>query len=212
MAIIAYVKGYENFASQGLGNSTGLLMYYHFVNNYFVIALSALLWSFIYSKENSYNTWSILLTKIPYKFYLISAKSIAFIIYYVFSVVISHILLLVFCFMQKVELISQSFISSVLISLFTVLSIGFLQFILHVVFKNGLIAASLSLVWIVLLFLYTFFPKFVQYLFPLFLSTTVIDASKLQGLSIVIVSAIGSLLFIFLTVLLSSKVNLSKMD
>ncbi|MDX8047308.1 hypothetical protein SH601_15165 [Gracilibacillus sp. S3-1-1] len=212
VSLIVYKQGYDTFAAQGLANSSGLLLYYHFVNNYCVVILSAFLWFFIYSKENSYNTWSLLLTKIPYTVSIIGAKSIVFIVYYVISVIIAYGSLLIVCLMQGISVEFRTIFSSLLISLLITISIGFLQFIFHTIIRNGLIASSISIVWIILLFLYNNFPYAVQLLFPLFLSTTAIELSNLKDMFTIIFFAIGSGLFIVVTVLLSAKKQLFQTD
>ncbi|MFC4402490.1 hypothetical protein [Gracilibacillus xinjiangensis] len=212
VAVIAYIKGYENFASNGMANSSGLLLFYQFVNNYCVVALSALLWYFIFSRENTFNTWSILLTKIPSKFQILAAKSVVFTIYYLISVVICYVILLLICLTQDIEWTARSFVASFLISVFISISIGFLQFTLHILLKNGLIASSLSIVWVILLSLYSNLPEVVQSLFPLFISTYVAEVSKLADMSAIFIYILGSLLFILFIVMLSSRKNLFNTD
>lgn len=205
---ISYSYIQANFESQGINNSRGILIFYHFINNFCVVALSACLWFLIYSRENNYKTWGLMLTKLADLKRILIAKTIIFFGYYLLYTMISHLGIIFVCLIRNIPILPYTFVYSVLICCFITVAIGFVQFVLHILISNGLIAVALSSIWLLCLLLYSSFPESIHRIFPLFFSTYVVEKSFLYDRLIIFWYIPVTLCFIsLLTILVSHRRN-----
>ncbi|MCU4773575.1 ABC transporter permease [Bacillus cereus] len=136
---------------------------------------SACMWYFIISSENKYGTWAIIYTKPISKFKLLVAKNLLFILLYLIFNILNFTVVGIYIFINGYEIPILYFLKMLLLCTILSLAIPYSQLLFHLIIKKGILAASLSVIWIFFSVTYGLFPTIFTKSFPIFYALNIVS-------------------------------------
>ncbi|AHZ54473.1 TPA: ABC transporter permease [Bacillus thuringiensis] len=154
---------------------------------------SACMWYFIISSENKYGTWAIIYTKPISKFKLLVAKNLLFILFYLIFNILNFSVMGVYIFINGYEISILYFLKMLLLCTILSLAIPYSQLLFHLIIKKGILAASLSVIWIFFSVTYGLFPVVFTKTFPIFYALNIVSDVMMKETTILIYLASSSI-------------------
>lgn len=154
---------------------------------------SACMWYFIISSENKYGTWAIIYTKPISKFKLLVAKNLLFILFYLIFNIINFSVMGIYIFINGYEISILYFLKMLMLCTILSLAIPYSQLLFHLIIKKGILAASLSVIWIFFSVTYGLFPVVFTKTFPIFYALNIVSDVMMKETTILIYLASSSI-------------------
>lgn len=154
---------------------------------------SACMWYFIISSENKYGTWAIIYTKPISKFKLLVAKNLLFILLYLIFNILNFTVVGIYIFINGYEIPILYFLKMLLLCTILSLAIPYSQLLFHLIIKKGILAASLSVIWIFFSVTYGLFPTIFTKSFPIFYALNIVSDVMIKKPTILIYLASSSI-------------------
>ncbi|PGQ52161.1 ABC transporter permease, partial [Bacillus cereus] len=154
---------------------------------------SACMWYFIISSENKYGTWAIIYTKPISKFKLLVAKNLLFILFYLIFNILNFSVMGIYIFINGYEISILYFLKMLLLCTILSLAIPYSQLLFHLIIKKGILAASLSVIWIFFSVTYGLFPVVFTKTFPIFYALNIVSDVMMKETTILIYLASSSI-------------------
>ncbi|HFK1531008.1 TPA: ABC transporter permease [Bacillus cereus] len=154
---------------------------------------SACMWYFIISSENKYGTWAIIYTKPISKFKLLVAKNLLFILLYLIFNILNFTVVGIYIFINGYEIPILYFFKMLLLCTILSLAIPYSQLLFHLIIKKGILAASLSVIWIFFSVTYGLFPTIFTKSFPIFYALNIVSDVMIKKPTILIYLASSSI-------------------
>ncbi|MCU4812869.1 ABC transporter permease [Bacillus cereus] len=154
---------------------------------------SACMWYFIISSENKYGTWAIIYTKPISKFKLLVAKNLLFILLYLIFNILNFTVVGIYIFINGYEIPILYFLKMLLLCTILSLAIPYSQLLFHLIIKKGILAASLSVIWIFFSVTYGLFPTIFTKSFPIFYTLNIVSDVMIKKPTILIYLASSSI-------------------
>lgn len=154
---------------------------------------SACMWYFIISSENKYGTWAIIYTKPISKFKLLLAKNLLFILLYLIFNILNFTVVGIYIFINGYEIPILYFLKMLLLCTILSLAIPYSQLLFHLIIKKGILAASLSVIWIFFSVTYGLFPTIFTKTFPIFYALNIVSDVMIKKPTILIYLASSSI-------------------
>ncbi|PED89438.1 ABC transporter permease [Bacillus cereus] len=147
---------------------------------------SACMWYFIISSENKYGTWAIIYTKPISKFKLLVAKNLLFILFYLIFNILNFSVMGIYIFINGYEISILYFLKMLMLCTILSLAIPYSQLLFHLIIKKGILAASLSVIWIFFSVTYGLFPVVFTKTFPIFYALNIVSDVMMKETTILI--------------------------
>ncbi|WP_088115900.1 ABC transporter permease [Bacillus toyonensis] len=154
---------------------------------------SACMWYFIISSENKYGTWAIIYTKPISKFKLLVAKNLLFILFYLIFNILNFSVMGIYTFINGYEISILYFLKMLILCTILSLAIPYSQLLLHLIIKKGILAASLSVIWIFFIVTYGLFPLIFTKTFPIFYALNIVSDVMFKETTILLYLASSSI-------------------
>ncbi|PFK84062.1 ABC transporter permease [Bacillus cereus] len=154
---------------------------------------SACMWYFIISSENKYGTWAIIYTKPISKFKLLVAKNLLFILFYLIFNILNFSVMGIYIFINGYEISILYFLKMLMLCTILSLVIPYSQLLFHLIIKKGILAASLSVIWIFFSVTYGLFPVVFTKTFPIFYALNIVSDVMMKETTILIYLASSSI-------------------
>ncbi|MEC5238488.1 ABC transporter permease [Bacillus mycoides] len=154
---------------------------------------SACMWYFIISSENKYGTWAIIYTKPISKFKLLVAKNLLFILFYLIFNVSNFLVMGIYTFINGYEISILYFLKMLILCTILSLAIPYSQLLFHLIIKKGILAASLSVIWIFFIITYGLFPLIFTKTFPIFYALNIVSDVMFKETTILLYLASSSI-------------------
>lgn len=154
---------------------------------------SACMWYFIISSENKYGTWAIIYTKPISKFKLLVAKNLLFILFYLIFNILNFSVTGMYIFINGYEISILYFLKMLLLCTILSLAIPYSQLLFHLIIKKGILAASLSVIWIFFSVTYGLFPAVFTKTFPIFYALNIVSDVMMKETTILLYLASSSI-------------------
>ncbi|MEC2709385.1 ABC transporter permease [Bacillus thuringiensis] len=154
---------------------------------------SACMWYFIISSENKYGTWAIIYTKPISKFKLLVAKNLLFILFYLIFNILNFSVMGIYIFINGYEISILYFLKMLLLCTILSLAIPYSQLLFHLIIKKGILAASLSVIWIFFSVTYGLFPAVFTKIFPIFYALNIVSDVMMKETTILLYLASSSI-------------------
>ncbi|HDR4465141.1 TPA: ABC transporter permease [Bacillus cereus] len=154
---------------------------------------SACMWYFIISSENKYGTWAIIYTKPISKFKLLVAKNLLFILFYLIFNILNFSVMGIYIFINGYEISILYFLKMLMLCTILSLAIPYSQLLFHLIIKKGILAASLSVIWIFFSVTYGLFPVVFTKTFPIFYALNIVSDVMMKETTILIYLASSSI-------------------
>ncbi|PEE64559.1 ABC transporter permease [Bacillus thuringiensis] len=154
---------------------------------------SACMWYFIISSENKYGTWAIIYTKPISKFKLLVAKNLLFILFYLIFNILNFSVMGMYIFINGYEISILYFLKMLLLCTILSLAIPYSQLLFHLIIKKGILAASLSVIWIFFSVTYGLFPAVFTKTFPIFYALNIVSDVMMKETTILLYLASSSI-------------------
>ncbi|MBE5090691.1 ABC transporter permease [Bacillus thuringiensis] len=154
---------------------------------------SACMWYFIISSENKYGTWAIIYTKPISKFKLLVAKNLLFILFYLIFNILNFSVMGIYIFINGYEISILYFLKMLMLCSILSLAIPYSQLLFHLIIKKGILAASLSVIWIFFSVTYGLFPVVFTKTFPIFYALNIVSDVMMKETTILIYLASSSI-------------------
>ena len=154
---------------------------------------SACMWYFIISSENKYGTWAIIYTKPISKFKLLVAKNLLFILFYLIFNILNFSVMGIYIFINGYEISILYFLKMLMLCTILSLAIPYSQLLFHLIIKKGILAASLSVIWIFFSVTYGLFPVVFTKTFPIFYALNIVSDVMIKKPTILIYLASSSI-------------------
>ena len=154
---------------------------------------SACMWYFIISSENKYGTWAIIYTKPISKFKLLVAKNLLFILLYLIFNILNFTVVGIYIFINGYEIPILYFLKMLLLCTILSLAIPYSQLLFHLIIKKGILAASLSVIWIFFSVTNGLFPTIFTKSFPIFYALNIVSDVMIKKPTILIYLASSSI-------------------
>lgn len=151
------------------------------------------MWYFIISSENKYGTWAIIYTKPISKFKLLIAKNILFILFYLIFNILNFSVMCIYAFVNGYEISILYFLKMLILCTVLSLAIPYSQLLFHLIIKKGILAASLSVIWIFFIVTYGLFPIIFTKAFPIFYALNIASDVMIKETTILLYLAISSI-------------------
>ncbi|MDM5459965.1 hypothetical protein BWGOE3_34330 [Bacillus mycoides] len=136
---------------------------------------SACMWYFIISSENKYGTWAIIYTKPISKFKLLVAKNLLFILFYLIFNILNFLVICIYTYINGYEISILYFLKMLILCTILSLAIPYSQLLIHLIIKKGILAASLSVIWLFFIVTYGLFPLIFTKTFPIFYALNIVS-------------------------------------
>ncbi|QWG48370.1 ABC transporter permease (plasmid) [Bacillus mycoides] len=136
---------------------------------------SACMWYFIISSENKYGTWAIIYTKPISKFKLLVAKNLLFILFYLIFNILNFLVMCIYTYINGYEISILYFLKMLILCTILSLAIPYSQLLIHLIIKKGILAASLSVIWLFFIVTYGLFPLIFTKTFPIFYALNIVS-------------------------------------
>ncbi|MBJ8009373.1 MULTISPECIES: ABC transporter permease [Bacillus cereus group] len=136
---------------------------------------SACMWYFIISSENKYGTWAIIYTKPISKFKLLVAKNLLFILFYLIFNILNFLVIGIYTYINGYEISILYFLKMFILCTILSLAIPYSQLLIHLIIKKGILAASLSVIWLFFIVTYGLFPLIFTKTFPIFYALNIVS-------------------------------------
>lgn len=136
---------------------------------------SACMWYFIISSENKYGTWAIIYTKPISKFKLLVAKNLLFILFYLIFNILNFLVIGIYTYINGYEISILYFLKMLILCTILSLAIPYSQLLIHLIIKKGILAASLSVIWLFFIVTYGLFPLIFTKTFPIFYALNIVS-------------------------------------
>ncbi|QFQ28548.1 ABC transporter permease [Bacillus thuringiensis] len=176
-----------------LFQSTNLIAITVNFNTLTLSIFSACMWYFIISSENKYGTWAIIYTKPISKFKLLVAKNLLFILFYLIFNILNFSFVGVYIFINEYEISILYFLKILIICTILSLAIPYSQLLFHLIIKKGILAASLSVIWIFFIVTYGLFPEIFTKTFPIFYALKISSDVMIKETTILLYLASSSI-------------------
>ncbi|MEE6200717.1 ABC transporter permease [Bacillus cereus] len=173
--------------------STNLIAITVNFNTLTLSTFSACMWYFIISSENKYGTWAIIYTKPISKFKLLVAKNLLFILLYLIFNILNFTVVGIYIFINGYEIPILYFLKMLLLCTILSLAIPYSQLLFHLIIKKGILAASLSVIWIFFSVTYGLFPTIFTKSFPIFYALNIVSDVMIKKPTILIYLASSSI-------------------
>ncbi|EJR27163.1 ABC transporter permease [Bacillus cereus] len=147
---------------------------------------SACMWYFIISTENKYGTWAIIYTKPISKFKLLVAKNLLFILFYLIFNILNFSVMGIYIFINGYEISILYFLKMLILCTILSLAIPYSQLLFHLIIKKGILAASLSVIWIFFSVTYGLFPAIFTKTFPIFYALNIVSDVMMKETTILL--------------------------
>ncbi|PFP07002.1 ABC transporter permease [Bacillus thuringiensis] len=154
---------------------------------------SACMWYFIISSENKYGTWAIIYTKPISKFKLLVAKNLLFILFYLIFNILNFSVMGMYIFINGYEISILYFLKMLLLCTILSLAIPYSQLLFHLIIKKGILAASLSVIWIFFSVTYGLFPAVFTKTFPIFYALNIVSDVMMKETTVLLYLASSSI-------------------
>ncbi len=154
---------------------------------------SACMWYFIISSENKYGTWAIIYTKPISKFKLLVAKNLLFILLYLIFNILNFSVMGIYTFINGYEISILYFLKMLILCTILSLAIPYSQLLFHLIIKKGILAASLSVIWIFFIVTYGLFPLIFTKTFPIFYALNIVSDVMFKETTILLYLASSSI-------------------
>jgi len=154
---------------------------------------SACMWYFIISSENKYGTWAIIYTKPISKFKLLVAKNLLFILFYLIFNILNFSVMGIYTFINGYEISILYFLKMLILCTILSLAIPYSQLLFHLIIKKGILAASLSVIWIFFIVTYGLFPLIFTKTFPIFYALNIVSDVMFKETTILLYLASSSI-------------------
>ncbi|UOX98982.1 ABC transporter permease (plasmid) [Bacillus cereus] len=154
---------------------------------------SACMWYFIISSENKYGTWAIIYTKPISKFKLLVAKNLLFILFYLIFNILNFSVMGIYILINGYEISILYFLKMLMLCTILSLAIPYSQLLFHLIIKKGILAASLSVIWIFFSVTYGLFPVVFTKTFPIFYALNIVSDVMMKETTILIYLASSSI-------------------
>ncbi|MED2629012.1 ABC transporter permease [Bacillus thuringiensis] len=154
---------------------------------------SACMWYFIISSENKYGTWAVIYTKPISKFKLLVAKNLLFILFYLIFNILNFSVMGMYIFINGYEISILYFLKMLLLCTILSLAIPYSQLLFHLIIKKGILAASLSVIWIFFSVTYGLFPAVFTKTFPIFYALNIVSDVMMKETTILLYLASSSI-------------------
>ncbi|MBZ3765918.1 ABC transporter permease [Bacillus cereus] len=154
---------------------------------------SACMWYFIISSENKYGTWAIIYTKPISKFKLLVAKNLLFILFYLIFNILNFSVMGMYIFINGYEITILYFLKMLLLCTILSLAIPYSQLLFHLIIKKGILAASLSVIWIFFSVTYGLFPAVFTKTFPIFYALNIVSDVMIKETTVLLYLASSSI-------------------
>lgn len=154
---------------------------------------SACMWYFIISSENKYGTWAIIYTKPISKFKLLVAKNLLFILFYLIFNILNFSVMGIYIFINGYEISILYFLKMLMLCTSLSLAIPYSQLLFHLIIKKGILAASLSVIWIFFSVTYGLFPAVFTKTFPIFYALNIVSDVMMKETTILLYLASSSI-------------------
>ncbi|MBS9806359.1 ABC transporter permease [Bacillus toyonensis] len=154
---------------------------------------SACMWYFIISSENKYGTWAIIYTKPISKFKLLVAKNLLFILFYLIFNILNFSVMGTYIFINGYEISILYFLKMLILCTILSLAIPYSQLLFHLIIKKGILAASLSVIWIFFIVTYGLFPVIFTKTFPIFYALNIVSDVMMKETTILLYLASSSI-------------------
>ncbi|PEU20679.1 MULTISPECIES: ABC transporter permease [unclassified Bacillus (in: firmicutes)] len=154
---------------------------------------SACMWYFIISSENKYGTWAIIYTKPISKFKLLVAKNLLFLLFYLIFNILNFSIMGIYTFINGYEISILYFLKMLILCTFLSLAIPYSQLLFHLIIKKGILAASLSVIWIFFIVTYGLFPLIFTKTFPIFYALNIVSDVMIKETTILLYLASSSI-------------------
>ncbi|MGX5586006.1 ABC transporter permease [Bacillus thuringiensis] len=154
---------------------------------------SACMWYFIISSENKYGTWAIIYTKPISKFKLLVAKNLLFILFYLIFNILNFSVMGMYIFINGYEITILYFLKMLLLCTILSLAIPYSQLLFHLIIKKGILAASLSVIWIFFSVTYGLFPAVFTKTFPIFYALNIVSDVMMKETTVLLYLASSSI-------------------
>ncbi|MEC2720908.1 ABC transporter permease, partial [Bacillus cereus] len=140
-----------------------------------------------------YGTWAIIYTKPISKFKLLVAKNLLFILFYLIFNILNFSVMGVYIFINGYEISILYFLKMLLLCTILSLAIPYSQLLFHLIIKKGILAASLSVIWIFFSVTYGLFPVVFTKTFPIFYALNIVSDVMMKETTILIYLASSSI-------------------
>lgn len=147
---------------------------------------SACMWYFIISTENKYGTWAIIYTKPISKFKLLVAKNLLFILFYLIFNILNFSVMGIYIFINGYEISILYFLKMLILCTILSLAIPYSQLLFHLIIKKGILAVSLSVIWIFFSVTYGLFPAIFTKTFPIFYALNIVSDVMMKETTILL--------------------------
>ncbi|SFI25450.1 MULTISPECIES: ABC transporter permease [unclassified Bacillus (in: firmicutes)] len=161
-------------------------------NTLTLIIFSACMWYFIISSENKYGTWAIIYTKPISKFKLLISKNLLFLQFYFVFNIFNFLIIGIYTCLNQYEISMPYFLKMMILCTFLSLTIPYSQLLFHLIIKKGILAASLSVIWIFFIVTYGLFPVMFTKIFPIFYAFNIVNDLVFKETTILLYLAISS--------------------
>ncbi|EJV56373.1 ABC transporter permease [Bacillus mycoides] len=154
---------------------------------------SACMWYFIISSENKYGTWAIIYTKPISKFKLLVAKNLLFILFYLIFNILNFLVIGIYTYINGYEISILYFLKMFILCTILSLAIPYSQLLIHLIIKKGVLAASLSVIWLFFIVTYGLFPLIFTKTFPIFYALNIVSDVVFNEITILLYLASSSI-------------------
>ncbi|WP_305927708.1 ABC transporter permease [Bacillus mycoides] len=154
---------------------------------------SACMWYFIISSENKYGTWAIIYTQPISKLKLLVTKNLMFILFYLVFNILNFSVMGIYTFINGYEISILYFLKMLILCTILSLAIPYSQLLFHLIIKKGILAASLSVIWLFFFITYGLFPLIFTKTFPIFYSLNIVSDVAFKETIILLYLAISSI-------------------
>lgn len=154
---------------------------------------SACMWYFIISSENKYGTWAIIYTKPISKFKLLVAKNLLFILFYLIFNILNFLVICIYTYINGYEISILYFLKMLILCTILSLAIPYSQLLIHLIIKKGILAASLSVIWLFFIVTYGLFPLIFTKTFPIFYALNIVSDVVFNEITILLYLASSSI-------------------
>ncbi|EEK70161.1 ABC-2 type transport system permease protein [Bacillus sp. RC55] len=154
---------------------------------------SACMWYLIISSENKYGTWAIIYTKPISKLKLLVSKNLLFILFYLIFNILNFSVMGIYIFINGYEISILYFLKMFILCTILSLAIPYSQLLFHLIIKKGILAASLSVIWIFFSVTYGLFPAIFTKTFPIFYALNIVSDVMIKETTILLYLASSSI-------------------
>lgn len=203
LAFILYKKEY--LISEDLMEIQPIISITTYFATFILAIFSSITWYYIISFENKNGTWSILLTKPISKNQLLLTKHVLNLVLYIGFNILYALASFTLLIIMNIELDVSEFLKLQFIFSLTAITIPYSQLLFHLMFKNGLLAVSLTILILFLFLIKDSIPDIIARFIPLLSVDNV--WMDIANTGVITLYCMGSVLYGLIIFLISIKNN-----